>query len=104
MKINSAEENEFVVNLVTKKAPSLKQVWIGLKWYSTAFYWYDHSVPVYKNWAPTEPNGNASEPCGHMWMDDHTYALPYRATGYWNDVPCHVLSSLPNGLVCERLP
>ena len=104
MKINSAEENEFVLNLVTETAPSLKQVWIGLKWSSTAFYWYDHSVPVYTNWAPNEPSGNAREPCGHMWMDGHSYALPVRAAGYWNDLTCGVHSSLPNGIVCERLP
>jgi len=104
VKINSAEENEFVLNLVTETAPSLKQVWIGLKWSSTAFYWYDHSVPVYTNWAPNEPSGNAREPCGHMWMDGHSYNLPIRAAGYWNDLTCGVHSSLPNGIVCERLP
>ena len=38
VKINSAEENEFVLNLVTQKAPSLKQVWIGLKWSANNFY------------------------------------------------------------------
>ena len=104
VKINSAEENEFVLNLVTQKAPSLKQVWIGLKWSSTAFYWQDHSVPVYTNWAPKEPNGKAREPCGQMWMDGHSYLLPSKAAGYWNDIACHVISSVPNGIVCERLP
>ena len=32
VKINSQEENEFVLNLVNKLAPSLKQIWIGLVW------------------------------------------------------------------------
>jgi len=104
VKINSAEENEFVLNLVTKKAPSLKQVWIGLKWSSNNFYWHDHSVPVYTRWAPLEPSGKAGEPCGQMWMDGHSGALPYTAAGFWNDIPCHVISGLPNGIVCERLP
>jgi len=104
VKINSAEENEFVLNLVTKKAPSLKQVWIGLKWFSNKFYWYDHSVPVYTRWAPHEPNGNAREPCGQMWMDGHLSLLPLTAAGYWNDSPCQVTSGAPNGIVCERLP
>ena len=104
VKINSAEENEFVLNLATKKAPSLKQFWIGLKWYSHDFYWYDHSALVYKNWAPHEPNGKAGEPCGQIWMDGHLSLLPLRAAGYWNDIPCHVISSLPNGIICERLP
>ena len=104
MKINSPEENEFVLNLATKKAPSLKQVWIGLKWYSRDFYWHDTSALVYKNWAPGEPSGKEKEPCVHMWLDGHSYLLPLRAAGYWNDLPCNVNSKLPNGIVCERLP
>ena len=104
MKINSAEENEFVLALAKKKAPSRKQVWIGLKWESSTkqFLWSDYSVPVYKNWAPHEPNGNAGEPCGHMWTG-HTTTLPYRASGYWNDLGCGMNPHLPCGLVCKRL-
>ena len=103
VKINSADENEFVLNLVRKQAPSLKQVWIGLNWYSNAFYWYDHSVPVYTNWAPGEPNGKAAEPCGHMYTAQGK-DLPHRASGYWNDIRCHLWADWPNGIVCERLP
>ena len=104
VKINSAEENEFVLNLVNQRAPSLKQVWIGLKWDSSVrrFLWSDHSVTVFTNWAPHEPNGNAREPCGHMWTG-HTGSL-VRASGYWNDIRCGVEPSLPCGLVCKRLP
>ena len=105
VKINSAEENEFVLNLAMKKAPSLKQVWIGLKCFSDGnFYWRDHSVPVYTNWAPHEPNNVANEEeCGQMWLGEHS-TLPGRAAGYWNDISCRVMPSLPNGIVCERLP
>ena len=103
MKINSPEENEFVLKLVRQQAKSIKQVWIGLRWDSTAFYWYDHSVPVYTNWGPGEPNGKAREPCGHMYTAQEK-PLPYRASGFWNDVPCHILARLPNGIVCKRLP
>ena len=100
MKINNAEENEFVLNLINKRAPSLKQVWIGLEWNPSIkdFFWSDYSVPVYKNWAPGEPNGNAAEPCSNMWIGYAGYA------GYWNDLPCRVLASNPCGLVCKRLP
>ena len=49
-------------------------------------------------------DGKAREPCRQMWMDGHSYILPIRAAGYWNDIPCHVISILPNGIVCERLP
>jgi len=45
VKINSPEENEFVLKLVRQQAKSIKQVCIGLNWDSIAFYWYDHSVP-----------------------------------------------------------
>ncbi|PFX25102.1 Perlucin-like protein [Stylophora pistillata] len=98
VKINSAEENDFVWDLVKRQATSLRYVWIGLKWNSTAngFYWYDHSVPVYKNWNTGEPNGNANEPCGHMYgpssePSDH---------GRWKDSPCNLQSI---GTACQRL-
>ena len=105
VKINSAEENEFVLNLVNERAPSVKQVWIGLKWNPSVndFLWSDHSVPVYKNWGPHEPNGNAAEPCGHMWTKGTTY-LPNQAPGYWNDLACGVHAHYPCGLACKRLP
>ena len=103
VKINSVEENEFVLALARKVAPYLKQVWIGLKWDSSVnrFLWYDHSVPVYKNWAPYEPSGKAAEPCGHMWTG-HKGSLN-RGTGYWNDLICGVHQDLPCGLVCKKL-
>ncbi|CAH3192763.1 unnamed protein product, partial [Porites evermanni] len=110
VKINSKEENEFVLNLVNKLAPSLKQIWIGLEWDSRvkAFVWYDHSVPSFTKWAPLEPNGKAGEPfgimwTGHMWTG-HFPHLPIRASGLWNDLPCGITPGLPCGLVCKRLP
>ena len=103
MKINSQEENEFVLNLVNKLAPSLKQIWIGLEWNSrlNAFVWYDHSVPTFTKWAPQEPNGNAMAPCSHMWTGHEGSSL--RASGDWNDLSCWH-PGLPCGLVCKRLP
>ena len=103
MKINSKEENEFVLNLVNKLAPSLKQIWIGLEWDShlKAFVWYDHSVPTFTKWSPNEPNGNGAEPCSNMWTG-HA-GVSYRASGDWNDLTCWN-TGLPCGLVCKRLP
>ena len=66
------------------------------------FMWSDHSVPIYKNWAPHEPNGNAREPCGNMWTG-HAGNLG-RASGYWNDLACRVRSDLPCGFVYKMLP
>ncbi|XP_078371807.1 snaclec coagulation factor IX-binding protein subunit A-like [Oculina patagonica] len=103
VKINSAEENEFVLQLVRQKAPSLKQVWIGLEWIGKNFYWGDLSYPVYHNWAPNEPNGNAREPCGMMFVGGYAGELPYKSSGYWNDFLCDVQQNWHNGLVCKRL-
>ena len=65
MKINSEEEKGFVLKLVHKRAPSVKQVWIGLRWNTRVqgFIWSDLSIAKYTNWAPREPNGKAREPC-----------------------------------------
>ncbi|XP_068745168.1 perlucin-like protein isoform X2 [Montipora capricornis] len=102
VKINSAEENEFVLNLVQQRQPSLREVWIYLKWDSSVkqFLWNDHSVPVYTNWAPNEPNGKANEPCGHIWIG-HQGSLTW-ASGSWNDRSCGL--HINCGLVCKRLP
>ncbi|CAH3192764.1 unnamed protein product [Porites evermanni] len=64
VKINSFEENEFVLQLVKKQAPLLNQAWIGLKWSPrfNGFIWSDNSIPVFKYWAPFEPKGKAREP------------------------------------------
>jgi len=104
VKITSRSENDFVLALAREKAPSVKQVWIGLKYESGAkdFYWSDGSFPVYKNWAPGEPSGKAREPCGHMWTGQ-TPVSRIRASGSWNDLPCSIIQHLPNGLVCKKL-
>ena len=105
MKINSEDENDFVLTLARQKAPMAKQVWIGLRRdvVIKQFVWSDHSVPVFTKWAPNEPNGkNQMEPCGHMWTG-HRGSLG-RASGSWNDLACGIRSDLPCGLVCKRLP
>ena len=103
--MSNAEENEFVLSLVRRKAPSLKQVWIGLSWRYGAkrFSWSDNSLPVYTNWAQGEPTRRAGELCGHMYTG-HTKGLPYRASGNWNDIRCEIIPRFPNGHVCKRLP
>ena len=100
VKIHSDEENEFLLNLVYKHAPSTKQVWIGLKWDArlSKFIWTDNALPKYTNWNPGEPNGQASEPCSNMWTG-HAGG----SSGYWNDRPC-LNRVFPCGLVCKRLP
>ena len=99
-KINSQEENNFVLDLAHRHAPSAERVWIGLKWESRPkdFYWYDHSFPTFKNWAPGEPNGNAKEPCVLMYVGKYN-KLPQWGAGYWNDINCEEKIAA----VCKRL-
>ena len=102
VKINGAEENDFVLDL-SKQNPSVTKVWIGLEWYTgDDYYWYDYSAPDYTNWAPGQPNGGANEPCGSMYTEPKRENFPIAAAGYWNDVPCDGVSRI--GTVCERLP
>ena len=102
VKINSAEENVFVLDL-SKQEPSVTLIWIGLKWYTGKdFYWSDSSVPDYTNWAPGEPNGEAREPCASMYTGPRKTNLPIAAAGNWNDIPCSGVPSI--GSVCKRLP
>lgn len=106
VKINSKEENEFVLQLARTFADERRQIWLGLKWDSeadeAAFYWIDNSIPDYTNWAENEPNGNANEPCGAMYIA-HT-VLPGRASGEWNDLPCGKRTDqFASGLVCKKL-
>ena len=98
MKINSVEENEFVLALAREKAPSKHHVWIGLKWNSgrKAFLWSDLSVPIYTNWGPGEPNGKAHEPCAHMMTKS------VGASAKWNDLSCGLRHDF--AFVCKRLP
>lgn len=93
VKITSQAENDFVLALAREKAPSVKQVWIGLRYQRSvrAFYWFPH-----------EPSGNGNEQCGHMWTG-RTTRFPARASGYWNDISCATKKVFPNGLVCKKL-
>ena len=104
VKITSQDENDFVLALAREKAPSVKQVWIGLQYESGPkdFYWSDGSFPTYKNWAPGEPNGNAGEQCGHMYTGGPS-VYRHTSSGYWNDAPCSHNRYYPKGLVCKKL-
>ena len=108
VKITSQQENDFVLALARRDAPAVEQVWIGLMWHARGanFWWSDLSVPVYKNWAPHEPNGNANEPCGMMFTGKATDQRPETASGYWNDLKCSVEEAYQHwacGFVCKKL-
>ena len=101
MKISSEEENEFVLKLVNKRAPSLRQVWLALEWnpQRKAFIWADNSIPTFKKWFAGEPNGNAHEPCSNFWTREN----PPGINGHWNDLSCWN-QNVPCGIVYKRLP
>ena len=69
VKIHSDEENEFVLNLVYKHAPSTKQVWIGLKWNArlSKFIWVDNrfqNTPTGTLVNQTDKHQNHAATCG----------------------------------------
>ena len=107
-KITSQQENDFVLALARRDAPGVEQVWIGLLWHSRGadFWWSDLSVPVYRNWAPHEPNGHSNEPCGMMFTGKITDQRPETASGYWNDLKCSRDQAYHHwacGFVCKKL-
>ena len=80
--IRSANENQFIFDLVTKTRgiPEHWGVWIGLQRKADGnFQWVDGSPLEYNKWYPGEPNDTGGrEDCGHMGTSG----------GGWNDSPC----------------
>ena len=82
--IRSAQENDFIFDLV-KKLNKHVGVWLGLqRMDDSEFYWID-GTPLeghYQNWNVGEPNDyGGREDCGHMFGTGS-------AAGKWNDSPC----------------
>ncbi|XP_053380179.1 macrophage mannose receptor 1-like [Mercenaria mercenaria] len=91
VEIQSASENNFIVELKTNFSSNPPKSWIGLQdietegthiWISTG------NSTTYTNWVSGEPNNYNNEDCGGM-----------RGNGKWNDIKCHVERTY----VCERL-
>ena len=84
--ITSAEENEFVYELVMEKETVTEtKAWIGLKRNTddSKWYWVD-GTPLegqYENWGEGEPNNLiGNENCAHF----------FGQPGKWNDAPCEM--------------
>ena len=101
--IASAEENQFVKDLVLKQnTVTLRGAWIGLQKNVTdsLFYWTD-GTPLaghYQNWNEGEPNNaKGNEGCVHTCpLND--------PPGTWNDDPCN-LKPDQNGypvILCQK--
>ena len=98
--INSAEENDFVYDLVMDQETLTEgKSWIGLKKNTDdqKWYWVD-GTPLegqYVNWGAGEPNNaRGNENCVH-------FDQPRK----WNDNPCEFTGSLTSRkpiIVCEK--
>ena len=100
MRITGIEENEYVLKLVKKREPSLKRVWIGLKYNQEVkkFLWSDNAVPYFRHWPNSPERGqHSSKRC--VYMSTSRKFEQRKAPGSWNDVTCVSLY----GFVCKKL-
>ena len=110
MKIESAEENDFLVK--TFLTASEVTYWIGLsdQEKEDEWIWTDGSLLVnYTNWGNNNPNNkNGNQNCGHiakgsfqMTLQKGLYSWSYTFSGYngeWNDLECYAQL----GYICEQ--
>lgn len=94
--IRSAEENDFILRLVTEKLNNAYGVWLGLQRKADSkLYWID-GTPLeghYQNWDIREPNNSGgSENCVNMYRGG--------SPGKWNDAPC--FWALTPSVLCQK--
>ncbi len=99
--INSAEENQFLANILT-----IQSAWIGLHRSNGSFEWSDGSPVNYNNWYPGQPNNyNGSQHCVEMlnngqWNDQYcTYKLEFIM-----EKPCNNVNQISGPKPGEFLP
>lgn len=103
--IRSAEEDNFILDLITKQNTVTRGgAWLGLhRNNDSKLYWIDGTVTplegVYSGWISGQPdNHRGSENCAHMYGKGPN-------TGKWNDVNCDVGSWLSNAapvILCQK--
>ena len=93
MKIESAEENDFLRRTFLK-AP-IETYWIGLsdQVVEGEWIWTDKSLlGIYTNWGNNNPNNNGeNQHCGHIIKGTNFDLLGYTFRNYngeWNDLEC----------------
>ncbi|XP_068699747.1 neuroendocrine convertase 2-like isoform X1 [Montipora foliosa] len=87
--IGSAEENEFIKNLVKDK--NKEWIWLGMERNRGEMVWLNDKKIDYDSWKEGEPtNSNGNEGCAYM--DD---------SGGWNDIPCYQANSGPR-IICQK--
>ena len=82
VKIESLEENNFIVQLVNTSFPDLPdRIWIGTRDFSQKPYsWTDGTNIIFSRWSGGEPN-NRAKGCGAMYISDSERPDP----GFWMD-------------------
>ena len=86
VKIESLEENNFIVQLVNTSFPDLPgRIWIGTRDFSQKPYnWTDGTNIIFSRWSGGEPN-NGAIGCGAMYINDRGRPNP----GFWMDYYNH---------------
>ena len=101
VKITTAAENQFILNLILKQVKVMVYgAWLGLhRKANTKFYWTDDTLlSGYSAWMTGEPNNPSGEKCGQMVASGS-------AKGKWNDWPCKVDKTHINVapvILCQR--
>ena len=101
VKITTAAENQFILNLILKQQKVMHYgAWLGLRRKAdTKFYWTnDTLLSGYSAWNTGEPNSPSTEKCGHMIAGGS-------AKGKWNDWLCKLKKASINVapvILCER--
>ena len=87
VKITTAAENQFILNLIIKQVSKVTPsgAWLGLHIKADSkFYWTDDTLlSGYKAWMPGEPNNPSGEKCSNI-------AGSGSSRGKWNDVSCKI--------------
>ena len=92
VKIDSLDENNFIVQLV--KTSSSDRIWIGIRLFFPGIYkWTDGTVATFTRWYDGAPDDGYSATCGQI-------SITGERAGYWHDLYCLSLYSF----VCERAP
>ncbi|XP_041720575.1 CD302 antigen isoform X1 [Coregonus clupeaformis] len=93
LSVQSAEENNFIINYSPQVWKGNIHVWLGMYYDSDdeAFKWQDETGLSFKNW------GNSSSESEFIPMD--TCVAMHSSTGEWEKVSC--VEDPENGVVCE---
>jgi len=104
LKVESPEESRFLTKLLVEDFRIWTDVWLGMTLTngSRVLLLDDGTEPLYRNWAPHQPDMNLQEECcSEMmfgeWHNDWINISSHK--GEWNDAVCDD----KNAVICEKL-